>query len=263
MRRRHNIVRLYSVVAHCFVSLAQAERGLFGEAGAAADACARIADEAGAPFYRALAAWALGHAHLTHGDLEHAVAVLERALADCDRAEIRAIRPWIASDLGLSHLLADRVAEAVTILEQAVNEASSWQLLSGQAIRLANLGQAYLQAGRRDDAKRAARAAIKQATEHGERAFRSRAVWVQGAVALEADDTAAAAEHFGQVLSMATALDMRPLVARCHLALAITHRAAREEEAARRELDVASTMFREMAMTYWIERAERERRLLD
>ena len=87
---------LYGIVAHCFVALAEAERGREAEAAAAARRCAALTADSGAPFYQALARWALGAAHLAGGELETARAELRRAHAECDGADIRSIRPWIA-----------------------------------------------------------------------------------------------------------------------------------------------------------------------
>jgi len=49
---------------------------------------------------------------------------------------------------------------------------------------------------------------------------------------------------------------LRPLVAHCHLALGkLYHRTGKREEA-QEHLTTATTMYREMEMTYWLEQAE-------
>jgi hypothetical protein len=50
---------------------------------------------------------------------------------------------------------------------------------------------------------------------------------------------------------------MRPLVAHCHLGLGKHYRRAGEQQEAQEYLAVATTMYREMDMTYWLEQAER------
>ena len=51
---------------------------------------------------------------------------------------------------------------------------------------------------------------------------------------------------------------MRPLVAHCHLGLGKLYRRTGQREQAREHLTIATTMYREMGMTYWLEKAETE-----
>ena len=57
---------------------------------------------------------------------------------------------------------------------------------------------------------------------------------------------------------MATELGMRPLVAHCHLGLGKLYRRTGKREQAQEHLTTATTMYREMGMTYWLEKAEIE-----
>jgi len=52
---------------------------------------------------------------------------------------------------------------------------------------------------------------------------------------------------------------VRPLVAHCHLGLGKLHGRTSMREQAQEHLTTATTMYREMGMTYWLER-RRERR---
>ena len=49
---------------------------------------------------------------------------------------------------------------------------------------------------------------------------------------------------------------MRPLVAHCHLGLGELYRRSDKREEALEHLITATTMYREMCMTYWLEKAE-------
>ena len=51
---------------------------------------------------------------------------------------------------------------------------------------------------------------------------------------------------------------MRPLVAHCHLGLGKLYRRTDRREQAQEQLTTATTMYREMGMMYWLERAEAE-----
>jgi len=60
----------------------------------------------------------------------------------------------------------------------------------------------------------------------------------------------------------AAELEMRTLVARCHLGLDALHRRPGKPHEALEHLTVASTMFREMHMPFWLGETEAEIRAL-
>ena len=49
---------------------------------------------------------------------------------------------------------------------------------------------------------------------------------------------------------------MRSLVAHCHLGLGKLYRRTGQREQARERLTIATTLFREMDMRFWLEKAE-------
>jgi hypothetical protein len=51
---------------------------------------------------------------------------------------------------------------------------------------------------------------------------------------------------------------MRPLVAHCHLGVGTLYRRTGQREQAHQHITTATTMYREMGMTYWLEKAEAE-----
>ena len=55
---------------------------------------------------------------------------------------------------------------------------------------------------------------------------------------------------------------MRPLVAHCHLGLGKLSRRTSKRELAREHLTTATTMYREMDMRFWLEKAEAELKAL-
>src|SRR5262245_36915712 len=65
-----------------------------------------------------------------------------------------------------------------------------------------------------------------------------------------------AAEHYRSAISVAAELGMRPLVAHCHAGLAKLYSRTGRREDAHEHLTTARTMYREMGMTYWLEKAE-------
>jgi hypothetical protein len=60
------------------------------------------------------------------------------------------------------------------------------------------------------------------------------------------------------VPALAEPRGMRPLIAHCHLGLGKLYRRTGKREQARDALTTATTMYREMGMTYWLEQAETE-----
>ena len=62
--------------------------------------------------------------------------------------------------------------------------------------------------------------------------------------------------HYGQALARADELGMRPLVAHCHLGLGKLYCRTGKRQAAQEHFTTATTMYREMGMSFWLERAE-------
>jgi len=60
----------------------------------------------------------------------------------------------------------------------------------------------------------------------------------------------------GYGLALAEPHGMRPLVAHCYLGLGELDRRTGKREQAQEHLTTATAMYREMGMTYWLEKAE-------
>jgi hypothetical protein len=65
---------------------------------------------------------------------------------------------------------------------------------------------------------------------------------------------------YREALDLADELAMRPLVAHCHLGLGKLYRRTGSRELAQEHLTIATTMYREMEMWFWLEQAEAEMR---
>jgi hypothetical protein len=59
-------------------------------------------------------------------------------------------------------------------------------------------------------------------------------------------------------LALANELGMRPLVAHCHLGLGKLYRRTGDGAKAQEHLTTAATMYREMGMDFWLEKADAE-----
>jgi hypothetical protein len=71
-------------------------------------------------------------------------------------------------------------------------------------------------------------------------------------------DVAAAESHFNAATALASELGMLPLLAHCHLGLGTMRRRTGKPIEARDELATAATMYREMKMRSWLEKADAE-----
>ena len=122
------------------------------------------------------------------------------------------------------------------------------------------MSEAYLLAGRMQEAVQLAGRALGLARTYKERGHEAWALRLLGEIAAHQapPETEPAAHHYRQALALAEELGMRPLVAHCHLGLGKLYRRTGKREQAQEHLTTATTMYREMGMTYWLEQAEAE-----
>jgi tetratricopeptide (TPR) repeat protein len=200
----------------------------------------------------------LGFVCLRRGAIPQAIPPLERAVELC-RAQVRVLFDITAAHLGYAYALSGRLPEGVILMEEAVADPSATGT-GHHPLLLSYLGEAYLLAGRRDDARAVARRAFDLAHRQKERGNEAWVLRLFGEIAAQADplDLEAADAHYRQALARADELGMRPLVAHCHLGLGKLHRRAGDDTKAPEHLTTAATMYREMGMSFWLEKAEAE-----
>jgi hypothetical protein len=99
---------------------------------------------------------------------------------------------------------------------------------------------------------------LTTAREHGHRGSEAWGRRLLGEIAShdEHPDVAAAEAHYGAAIALASELEMRPLVAHCHLGLGQLHRRRGNPVKSDEHLATATAMYREMAMTFWLRKAE-------
>ena len=71
-------------------------------------------------------------------------------------------------------------------------------------------------------------------------------------------DVTTAAAHYGAAMTLASELEMRPLVAHCHFGLGRLYGRSGPFEQAQEHLTTARAMYGEMGMTYWMEKLEKD-----
>jgi tetratricopeptide (TPR) repeat protein len=264
LRERFGLPFLPSVQARVWLAGALAEAGVFREADAVAEEAVRLAGEADHPFSQITACFGSGMVALLSGQPSVAVPVLERGVALCSSWEISIWFPALASLLGLAYARSGRCAQAVTLLEEAIQEASSRGITWSESAATAGLGETHLLAGRIPDAVRWAERAFNLTTRYKEDAARAHVLHLLGGIAGHSDagNAATAQRRYRESMALATKLGMRPLVAHCHLGLGNLYRQTGKREQAQEHLTIATTMYREMAMRFWLEQAEGEMRAL-
>jgi tetratricopeptide (TPR) repeat protein len=171
--------------------------------------------------------------------------------------------PAFAALFGYARALSGRVTEALVLLEEAVTQAEQRNRMA-RGLSLSLLSEAYLLAGRPGDAVAAAQRGLEGARQRRERADEARHLRALAEATVQTDppDFAMADRSYREALTLATELGMRPFVARCHAGLATLYRRTGKWQEAQEHLTTATTMYREMGMTYWLERLETELKAL-
>jgi tetratricopeptide (TPR) repeat protein len=231
--------------------------GRFDEAIGQAEAAVRIAEAADHPWTLCQGLFRLGLAHFRHGDVPRATRVLERGLDLCRTWQFALVMPGIAAALGAAYALAGRAAEALPLVAGALDEFRSRQRHAPPTFILLCAGTTHLSAGRIDEAASHAREALALTRRLGARGSQAHALCLAGDVALRGGGEDAEG-YYREALALAGELGMRPLVAHCHLGLGKLSRRTGKPEEAQEHLTTATTMYREMRMTYWLEKAAEE-----
>jgi transcriptional regulator with AAA-type ATPase domain/tetratricopeptide (TPR) repeat protein len=218
-RERLGLPQLPAVHSRACLVWSLAELGEFREALAQAEEGVALAEGVNQPLSRTVAYAGLGVVWLRQGEHARAIAVLERALDLIREWNIPLWFPRVASALGAALALGGRAAEAQPLLAQAVERATAMKLLGGLSLLVGYQAQAFLVLEDLEAAAAAASQALGLARHHGERGNEAMALRLVGEAAL-ARGEAGAELTLDEACSLAQALEMRPLLVECHLALA-------------------------------------------
>ena len=148
------------------------------------------------------------------------------------------------------------MAEGAGLLEESLN---AYGALGRHPLTI-HMGEAYLLAGRPDDAWAFGAQTLALARRLGQRRLEALALYLLGEVTSYGDSlpVRAGGDRYGQAMGLAAVLGLRPLVAHCHLGLGKLARHLGDGERARTCVGTAATMYREMGMHCWLEKAEAE-----
>jgi tetratricopeptide (TPR) repeat protein len=256
VRERFGRALLPAVNALSNLARAQAQRGLFDEAVRHGEAAIALAEEAGHPYSLAIACWNVGRVHTLRGDPVPAKPLLRQARSIAEELTIGFLTPGVALDLSALHVLEGRAGASLALLRETTAAIEKVGYLEVRAAL--RMGEALLAAGRGDEARAAARRALDLARERGEQGHEAGALRLLGEIAAQPRATAAdeAESHYRQALALAERLDMRPLVAHCHLGLGKLYRGTGDRTKAEEHLATATAMYRELGMAHWLPEAE-------
>src|SRR5262249_53550050 len=150
--------------------------------------------------------------------------------------------------------------DGLPLLEQSMEQAAAMGWKVDASPLAARLGEGYLEAGRLQDAAALAARALDLATEQRGRGHQAWALRLHAEIDArrEPPDLEKPRRHYREALALATELGMRPLAAHCHLGLGKLHRRTGDQAKADEHLTTAAAMYREMGMTFWLEKAEVE-----
>ena len=252
---------LPSVLNRGWLTMSLAELGRFSEAAEAAAEAIRLAAPPQNAWTVGQARWAAGTLYLLRGDwatarplLEHVTAVTRAANVTILLTISVVLSAWVLAQLG-------EVSQAQSLFlegEQFVERQAASGFISLLGWLYTCLGRAALLLGRLDEARHMGDRAIESSARQP--GFVAHARHLLGDIAAHPDrfDAERAEAHYLQALTLAESRGMRPLVAHCHLGLGKLYRRTGKRERANEHLATATTMYREMGMTYWLEKAERK-----
>jgi DNA-binding SARP family transcriptional activator len=245
-----------SVACRTWIGVSHALLGEF-EAGhtASADGLQR-AQAVGHAFTLAFALQGVGGILTLQGRFDEAIDPLAQSRNLCRQFHGSNLLASVSGWLGWCLALSGRAVDSLPYLKEAVELSVSQRHRSVESGTLVALGEAYLLQDRWDAAAEAAQRAVQLARRYKRAWFEIEAQRVLGEVHAAADDIEAAEASLHDALGKAEALSLRPVAARCRLALGmLLARAGRPAEAGA-ALRAAREQLRAMAMIVWVERAD-------
>jgi len=133
-----------------------------------------------------------------------------------------------------------------------------------QSMSLVYRSETHLRSGEFEKAAATAERAAQMSLEYRQDAYHAWALWMLGEVSAHCADpnTEAAEARYYESIRSASELGMRPLIAHSYASLAKLYRGSGQRAESSAHFQTATTMYRDMGMTYWLEKAETETRQL-
>ena len=264
LRERFGTASIQSVYSRAHLAWCLAELGTFPEGRAYGEDALRLAETVDHPYSLAVACFAVGHLSLCQGSLPQAIRVLERGLALSEAVNFPLMIRLCSARLGAAYSLSGRGPEALPLLERALEQTVAMRLPTLYPPYAVRLGEGYVLAGHLAAAIRLGQRALETTRAHKQYGYQAYALRLLGEITAHGDspDVVEPEGHYREALALAEELGMRPLVAHCHLGLGKLYRRTEKLKQAHEHLTTATSMYREMAMGFYLEQAETEMREL-
>ena len=249
---------LPAVAAHSWLALTLARTGDLDEGVRHGDEGVRAAETVDGLQERVWAYYCLGCVHQARADFARAIPLLRRAVTLAEGGTVPIYFTRVLSGLGSALSQAGDLDAALPLLHRALAEAGGIHLLYGHSLILVQLGEACLAAGRVEEAAAHAAEALAFARQRGERGDEAWALLLQGEIAAGRgpSQTERARDATRQALALSEELGMRPLAARCRMALGALELGAGQRGEAQAWLAPAVADIRAMGIAGWLTRAE-------
>jgi class 3 adenylate cyclase/tetratricopeptide (TPR) repeat protein len=250
-----------SVFDRSWLVMSLAQLGRFAEAAEYEAEVIRLADHTRHAFAVSMAHWAAETLHLLKGDwvkarspIEHWIAVARTGSVVLHLPRAVASSAWVLAQLGEVSEAVNRIREGELLVERDAAR-DGWGYHA--------LGRACLLLGRLDEARSLGDCAVESSLSR--LGYAAYALHLLGDIATHPDrfDAESGEAYYRKAMAVAEPRGMRPLVAHCHLGLGSLYRRTGKRQEAQEHLTSATTMYREMDMRFWLEKAEAERKVFE
>ena len=256
-RERCGLAGFPAVMSRMFWPLALAERGEFARGMVEAQEGVRLAETLDHPYSLICAMRAVGRMHGAKGDFDRAIPIAERSVALSRDRNLPQLFPEVADLLGYVYALSGRVAEGLSLLEESLKALESMAMYQWRSSVLVHLSEAFLLASRPKDAFALAERCLALTRERGHRGYEAWTLRLLGEIASDHDrlDVTTAETHYDAAVTLASELEMRPLVAHCHLGFGKLYRRTGERRKARQHLATGMSIYRDLDMRFSVDTA--------
>jgi tetratricopeptide (TPR) repeat protein len=262
VRERCGLATFPAAISRSWLTWSLAEQGAFEKGIISGLEGIRLAETVSHAYSLSQACWHLAVLYGIRGDFRSATDLAERSLVLAQDGNVGVMLPLALWTLGHVRALSGQVAEGCSLIQHAVEVLQASGAMLFHPLAQVHLGEGSLLAHRQDEALKFARSGLTIARERGHRGYEAWALRLLGEIASHRGPPSgeSADDHYRQAMTLADELGMRPLAAHCHLGLGRLSRRTGQREQAQEHLAIATTMYREMDMRYWLEQAEAELR---
>jgi tetratricopeptide (TPR) repeat protein len=259
MLEDNRITAFRAVYIRFWLTMSLAALGECTEAISVAETALKIARFDDQPLSLMLAHAGAAVASVRRGDCERTFPLAERAIAIGREWGSTSSLTLALGCLGMACAGLGRFEDARRHLREAL-ELETRTRGAPEPNQLYQASVCELFAGNLDEARSLAEQVLAVCRERQTRAHEADSFWVLGEVAAlcHPPDAKTAERHYGDALRVADELGLRPIIAHAHLGLGKLYARTGKHEQARQQLTTATTMYREMGMTYWLEKATQE-----